>query len=139
MSLVAEILTRGDLDEFRRAWKMFMPGEPVPSNDHLEHTLHYARSAAESVPMLHRIYSHHWLCERNHLSGLPSKDRPIIVEAVGIAVMAQSPEMEPVAKMVQKAMADAVEECYADGDTDPVLVGARMHEAKTRTLRGLAV
>jgi hypothetical protein len=39
-------------------------------------SLHLARTAAESVPLKARLYSHSWLAERGHRSLLPGNLRP---------------------------------------------------------------
>lgn len=99
--------------------------------------MHSARTQMETLPIRKRLYSHHWLTERGLPSQLPLGDQPVVVSAVGIAVKASNPEMAPVAKMVEKAMADAVEDCYANGDVEPALVSKRMAEARARTYQQL--
>jgi hypothetical protein len=105
-------------------------------------TIHHARTQAPNIVFKLRAYSHAWLTERGFPSGLPDKLRPKaqrmyprIVDAVGIAVKTP-PWRRELGKAIQKAMSDVVEDCYANGDTDPVLMRARMTEARMKVLRG---
>lgn len=121
-------------------WFAIAPGLPQPKNN--EETLislHHARTQAESMPDKLRCYSHAWLCERSLPSGLPDRlkakaDRlyPRVVKAVGIAVKSLSPAGNERARAIEKAMSDAVKECYADGVTDPKLIKARINAARLR-------
>jgi hypothetical protein len=43
----------------------------------------------------------------------------------------------PITGMVRSAMEDAVMHCYADRQTEPEFVKARMREAKEKTVRKL--
>jgi hypothetical protein len=118
-------------------WFHVAPGLPQPrNNEEALVTLHHARTQAHSIPHRLRCYSHAWLRERGLPSGLPDglrakADRmyPRRVEAVGIAVKALSGDHER-ARAVERAMSDAVAECYAAGVTDPVVVKARMDAAR---------
>jgi hypothetical protein len=119
-------------------WFHVSPHLPQPkNNDEALTTLHYARTQAESIPVKQRCYSHSWLCERGLPSGLPDRLRskadrlyPHEVRAVGIAVKAMSAANEPRARAIEKAMSDAVLECYADGVTDTDAIKARMNAAR---------
>jgi hypothetical protein len=119
-------------------WFRIAPGLPQPkNNEEALITLHIARTRAESIPDRDRCYSHAWLCERGLPSGLPDRLKPKAarlypheVRAVGIAVKALSPHNEPRAKAIEKAMSDAVMECFADGVTDTDVVKARMDAAR---------
>jgi hypothetical protein len=55
---------------------------------------------------------------------------PHKVKAVGIAVKAMSEANVPRARAIEKAMSDAVLECYADGVTDVAVIRGRMDEAR---------
>jgi hypothetical protein len=75
--------------------------------------------------------------ERGLPSGLPDHlkpkaDRiyPRTVEAVGVAVLATSADGVTRARAIEKAMSDAVAECYADGERDPEIIKSRMAEAR---------
>lgn len=119
-------------------WFHVAPHLPQPkNNEEALITLHHARTQAESLPRRLRYYSHSWLMERGLPSGLPDylrakADRmyPHIVEAVGVAVMASSPEGLAQARAIERAMSDVVAEMYADGVTDPVLIKERMNAAR---------
>jgi hypothetical protein len=133
-----------DVAAIRRLWAATSPGAHQPQSD-LEAliALHHARTQAESVPFNLRAYSHRWLCERDLPSGLPDELKPRaervypkIVEAVGVSVKAMSEASIPLAKAIERAMSDAVEEAYADGNRNSDFVKARMQEARARVLRG---
>jgi hypothetical protein len=119
-------------------WFHVAPHLPQPkNNDEALTTLHYARTQASSIPLRLRCYSHAWLCERGLPSGLPdcwkpkaSRLYPHKVEAVGVAVMASSPADLVRARAIEKAMSNAVLECYADGERSPRIIKARMAEAR---------
>lgn len=140
-----DLLQMGDVWGLVLAWGRLAPHLPQPKNiREAEITMHHARTQSERITKVQRAYSHRWLTERGYPSGLPEALWPAaeqvhgkIVSAVGIAVMTQTPELEPVARQVEKAMADAVADCYANGDTEPVIVQARMAEARTRTMAQL--
>jgi hypothetical protein len=139
-------------DEFRRClieldvvgmcdlWFQVSPHLPQPkNNEEALITLHYARTQTNSIPVRLRCYSHAWLTERSLPSGLPDWMKPKAarlypheVKAVGVAVKAMSAASAPLARAVEKAMSDAVLECYADGVTDPNIIKARMDAARAR-------
>lgn len=139
------LLTSGDVEGLRAFWRNASPHLPQPeTREQAEIVMHRARTEAESVPLKKRAYSHRWLCDRGLPSGLPDNLKPRaeriyprVVEAVGISVNARSEMLKPLAREVERAMADAVEEAYADGRTDPGFIRARMAEVKTRTWRQL--
>ena len=121
-------------------WFHVAPHLPQPkNNEEALATIHYARTQAESISLRLRCYSHAWLCERGLPSALPdhwkpkaSRLYPHEVKATGIAVKAMSPENEPRARAIEKAMSNAAMECYADGVTDPKVIKTRMGEARQR-------
>jgi hypothetical protein len=119
-------------------WFHVCPHLPQPKNNNEALvTIHYARTQANSIPMRLRCYSHAWLCERGLPSGLPdwwkpkaSRLYPHEVKAVGVAVKAMSTASEPLARAIERAMSNAVLECYADGVTDVNLIRSHMNEAR---------
>lgn len=119
-------------------WFHVSPHLPQPkNNDEALATIHYARTQAGSIPLKLRCYSHAWLCERGLPSGLPdhwkpraSRLYPHEVKAVGVSVMAMSEANVPRARAIEKAMSNAVLECYADGVTDVDRIRGRMNEAR---------
>jgi hypothetical protein len=121
-------------------WFHVSPHLPQPkNNDEALATMHYARTQAGSIPVRLRCYSHAWLSERGLPSGLPDQWKPKAgrlyphkVNAVGVAVKALSEASVPRARAVEKAMSDAVLECYADGVTDSDVIKARMGEARLK-------
>lgn len=130
-----------DVPRARTFWGHIAPHLPQPEDD-LDAlvTLHRARTEAQSIALDMRIYSHQWLEDRGLPSGLPDHLRPKaervhprIVSAVGVAVAARSPEMEPLARLIQDAMNDAVQAAHADGRIeDTPFVKARMADARKR-------
>lgn len=132
-----------DVAALRKLWLHCFPHLPQPETD-LQATiiLHRARTEAESVPLRLRAYSHRWLEDNGHQSGLPDHLKPAaeriypkIVSAVGIAVQPFRLSAD-VAKGVERAMSDAVADAYAEGNKDPVFVSKRMKEARAKFLRG---
>jgi hypothetical protein len=131
-----------DIEMARRCWADVAPGMPQPKNDfEVLVTLHHARTQAASVPLKLRAYSHCWLLDRGLPSALPDDMKPAAqrmypreVQAVGVSVKAMSAASIPLAKAMERAMSDAVAECYADGRTSPDLIRARMEEARCRVL-----
>jgi hypothetical protein len=121
-------------------WFHVSPHLPQPkNNEEALATIHYARTQARSIPIRLRCYSHAWLCERGLPSGLPDVWKPKAarlyphqVKAVGISVKALSEANVPRARAIEKAMSDAVLECYADGVTDSDIVKSRMNAARLR-------
>jgi hypothetical protein len=95
----------------------------------------------QTIPPRQRFYSHRWLRDRGLPSRLPDflkprADRmyPKIVEGVAIAVNSKWPVVRAA---IQRVTSDAIADCYANGDTDAVLVKARWQEARMRERRGL--
>lgn len=133
-----------DVERARRLWAYASPHLPQPETDgEAVAVMHHARTAAGSVPMRARAYSHRWLLDHGLPSGLPDglkpkaeRMYPRIVTAVGIAVKAMSEHHKPLARAVQRAMSDAVADCYANGDTAPEIVKSRMLEARLKAYRG---
>lgn len=133
-----------DVAAVRALWPVINPGGYGPKTDEDALTvLHYARTQANSLTFGMRAYSHKWLGERGLPSGLPDELRPRAerfypqtVEAVGISVKSLSEAGKPLAAAIERAMADAVEDAYADGKRDTLFVKARMEEARVRMMRG---
>lgn len=131
-------LEDGDAEGLMALWRHVAPHLPQPASlQEATVAMHHARTQAESMPSRLRAWSHRWLADNGFPSGLPDHLRPKaermyprIVEAVGIAVKATSPELKPVAAMIEKAMSDVVMEMYEDGVRDPVRIKARMMDAR---------
>lgn len=138
-------LTTLDVAGIRKLWQHVSPGLPQPKTDHEAlATMHIARTVSKAVPAKARLYSHDWLLDHGMPSQLPDELLPParrqekrIVGAVGISVNSRSPELQPVAKAVEKAMSDAVADAYDAGRTDTDFVRARMDEAAKLTRRKL--
>lgn len=139
------LLEEGDVDGLCSAWGKLFPGMPLPeTRDQAEIVMHRARTEAESVSLKARAWSHRWLTERGLPSGLPDQLRPlaermypVIAQAVGISVNFSAGWMKPAAAQIERAMGDAVEEAFAEGQREPAFVSARMHEARVRTEKAL--
>jgi hypothetical protein len=125
-----------DVMGMRALWAHVAPGMPQPEDDsEARMSIHYARSSADWMQFKLRAYSHAWLTERGFPSGLPDELRPkaqriypVVVHGVGIAVGAPAHRRE-LARGLERAMSDAVMDCYADRKTEPEFVSGRMREA----------
>lgn len=135
-------LNESDVAGLRLLWTHCFPHLPQPQTDlQALIVLHRARTEANSSPFKLRAYSHRWLEDNGHQSGLPDHLKPAaeriyprIVSAVGIAIQSLWRPQDEV-KALQGAMSDAVAECYADGRTEPTFVKQRMMEAREKFLR----
>lgn len=144
-SLIRRALVDLDVTLIRKVWGHVSPHLPQPkTREDALIALHVARTASDSVPVNHRLYSHAWLRDRGYPSRLPdnlkqSADRlyPIVVGSVGIAVGGALAKYKDVKDGVRGAMEGAVLDCYGMGDEDPKIVKPRMHEAKDKELKAL--
>lgn len=126
-------------------WKHVSPHLEQPKDENEAWIiLHRARTQAESIPLRLRAYSHRWLMDNGHQSGLPDHLKPKaeqlcprIVSAVGIAVKASSEFMRPLVPIVQSAMSDAVLDAYANGISDADVIKKSIMRARVRTLNKL--
>jgi hypothetical protein len=138
-------LEAGDFKELRRISEQAEPHLPRLSDAQAEKVMHDARTRAESMPLPKRLWSHRWLTERGHDSGLPDRLRPSgeqvcprIVSAVGISVKTSSQIIAPAAEAIRNEMEMAVREADADGRLeDSPFVKARILEARQRALKQL--
>jgi hypothetical protein len=129
-----------DTEAAIRLWPTVFPQSPLPSGrEEILLVLHFARTKTQALAFRLRAYSHSWLCERGLPSALPDNLRPKadrlyprIVEAVGVSVKDLSGRRQEYARRLEKAMADAVAEAYADGRRDSEFVRLRMQEARER-------
>jgi hypothetical protein len=135
-------LEAGDVRLCKKMWAAFNPHLPQPEDP--EAAMHMARTVAETVSFKARAYSHCWLTERGLPSQLPDRLKPSAerlyprpVEAVGISVNCRNPWLKPAMVEVREAMEAIVSDCYANGDTNPLIVKPRMQEARERTMRQL--
>lgn len=133
-------LEAGDVLALRDAWAKVAPGSPQPrTNQEAEQAMHYARTACPLITFKAQAYSHRWLTERGLPSGLPDVLRPRAermypqaVTMIGVSITATNPALKPAARLVQRAICDAIEDLHASGvnlDTDPI-VKRRMQEAR---------
>lgn len=140
-----QALIDGDVRLLRRIWASVFPGHPQPKDAaEAETTLHIARTAAESIPLKLRAYSHRWLLERNLPSQLPDALKPKaeqlcphIAEGVGIAMNTSKEWLKPALPLVRRAMERTVEDMFANGDRDPGLVKSRIIAARGDEMRRL--
>lgn len=139
-----QILIDADAAKARSAWSSIAPHLPQPKDDvEALACLHIARTAAQTIPPRLRYYSHRWLLEHGYPSQLPDRLRapaermyPKKVDAVMVAVRSQFPEVK---EAITGAMNDAVADCYANGDRDPLIVKPQMMAARARERRGLVL
>lgn len=138
-------LADADALRVRKMWATEFPHLPQPETaEEAEVCMHAARTAAESLPLAKRLYSHAWLDERGLPSRLPDKLRPPaqqvvprVVRAVGIAVVSTSMDADRVARAmaIERVMGDAAAEMHGCGITDPERVSARMWQARDDFIR----
>jgi len=130
-SEVRECLAKMDVGTAHKFWATYFPDAPQPVNyAETRAMLHVARTAAKSSKLADRLYSHHWLSERQLPSKLPDDYKPwwegtVIRSGVGIVVKATS-HFQGRAEAIQKAMEDAVLEMYDAGIEDPAQVSKHM-------------
>lgn len=138
-------LERGDVREVRRISEALHPHLPRAESDAAaEISMHMARTQVDALPLQTRVYSHRWLTERSLPSQLPDELKPsaerlfpTVAEAVFVSANVFNPEFKPAAAIVQRAMCDAVEDAYANGDREPSLVRRLMGEARRKTWKQL--
>lgn len=125
-------------------WAVACPHLPVPGADEAVVVMHMARTGAASLDLRHRAYSHAWLRDNDYPSQLPDEMRPRaermypkIADSVGISVNTSSDLFRPIVPLVERAMSDAVLECYADGHRESEVVRPRMFEARRDVVRKL--
>ena len=137
-----EALADADVGRCMALWAAVRPHMPQPgSRLEAEVMMHGARTAAESIPLPKRLYSHGWLEERGYKSELPDDlrpepRRPVIVSAVGISVNFSRGRREE-AKYIERVMADAAADAMLSGITDPALVSRIMWQARREAMRGI--
>lgn len=127
---IRSILVDCDVQAARQMW-----GEV--DDVHILTMIHLARTAANSIPLKLRAYSHRWLLDHGLPSQLPDRLKPKAermypqpAKAVGIAVLSKFPE---VVTEVRSAMENAVHEAEADGKlNDSPFVKGRMLEARAK-------
>lgn len=133
-----QLLEDGDVDGIIRHLAASASHLPQPKNrEQAEIMMHVARTAADTITLPARRYSDQWLRERGLPSKLPDDLKPTIAEAVGISVAFRSSMLKPAALEVRGAMEHAVEDCYANGDTDVATVQAQMQAARDKTMKAL--
>jgi hypothetical protein len=105
--------------------------------------LHCARTATQTIVPRLRFYSHRWLLDHGLPSQLPDRLRPSaermypkIVRAVGVAVGSKHAEVK---HAITGAMNGAINDCYANGDTDDLIVSTQMREARARERKALGL
>jgi hypothetical protein len=134
-----------DIDGVLALWRRVQPGLAAPSTRaEALVSLHMARTAAISVALKLRAYSHRWLIDHGYPSQLPDRLKPHAERlypqttgAVGISVNSKYPAVK---SAIHDAMQAAVLEAYADGHRDdPEMVRQRMNEARRREQRGLGL
>ena len=139
-----EALASIDVIMLRRLWAHLSPHLPQPASDaDVLISAHLARTAADSMTIQDRAYSHRWLTERGLPSQLPDRLKPSaeqicprVITSVGIAVGSPIPIVRD---GIRGAMEYAVNDCYANGDTAPEIVKPRMMEARQKERKALSL
>ncbi len=130
-----------DVRRTRHLWAQVSPDMPQPESDgEAEVIMHQARTAADSVPIQKRIYSHAFLAERGLPSQLPEgmkppRERngpPVIFPAalIGVGTLSSNCDRREEAKAMERAMADAVGDMITSGIIDRERIAKRMWEAR---------
>jgi hypothetical protein len=132
-----------DIATMRKLHAHVFPQLPPPGSDfEVLATIHRARTQSIFIPVKKRAWSHRWLLDHDLPSGLPDllkphaeRIYPTVVHAVGISVSSTSGLLAPLAKAMEQAMSDAVAEAYANHQSEPEFVKARMSAARDRILK----
>jgi hypothetical protein len=144
-----QCLEVADLEGVRALWGEVAPHLPQPKSDfEVQVMMHRARTEVAGIPRSKRYYSHCWLIANGLASGLPEHEKPKaerrdfkFAYGVGIVVKTNSPDpmRQQAAKLVERAMSDAVEDAVANGGhaTDRALMQSRMDHARIRTVKQL--
>jgi hypothetical protein len=82
------------------------------------------------------MYSHLWLLDHGYPSSF-LQDEVKVVSTVGLSVNFTAKELKPAGKLIEKAMSEAVNDAYANGESDPKLVKALLTEAGNKERRKL--
>lgn len=136
-------LEQCDIAGARALWAHVAPNLPQPADDIVTlATIHHARTQAEYIRFRLRAYSHAWLVERALPSALPDELRPraqrmypVIKDAVGIAVGRPNSRHRERNRAIERAMGEAVLECYAENKKDPAHIYARLREVREKVFR----
>jgi hypothetical protein len=125
-------------------WQHARPDMPQPENTHQALIMiHYARTKMRKLPSKLRFYSHCWLIGEGLPSGLPDNMRsraermyPVVANAVGVSSGSGPGSKGPLNFAIEKVMAEAVLEAYADGHShEPDIVKARILEKRAEFKR----
>jgi hypothetical protein len=136
-----------DVSTILKLWKHVFPSMPAPETD--EDALiciHMTRTATERLPFRFRAYSHRWLEERgvtqkcrsllpDELKPKAERMYPRIVSAVGVCVASMGNRKTDYHHAVSTEMCHRIEDLYADGIEDPVIVKANLKEIHDRMRR----
>jgi hypothetical protein len=142
MNPLRRALMDGDVKAAVAAWRSIAPHlPPPPSDEAATASMHMARTATQTIPPRLRYYSHRWLTDHGYPSQLPDRLRapaermyPRKEDVVGISTTTKIPVVR---EALVGAMSYAVEDCYANGDRDPLIVKPQMMAARARERRGL--
>lgn len=145
-SALRRALEDGDAVEVARVYDAAYPKLPrLAGKDEAEVVMHQARTAAESMRIEKRLYSHAWLVERGLRSKLPDdlkppgeKVKPVIFSAVGVAVKSLSSRADRVeeAREIERVMVRAAGQMVRDGITDRARIAPVMWQARENFIRG---
>jgi hypothetical protein len=134
-----------DVRGMRVLWAQARPDLPAAGSDReILISLHMARTQAKSLALRLRAYSHRWLLDHGYPSQLPDDLKPKaermcprVVGAVGLSVNFRAPELKPAGTAIEKVMANAVAELYADGEERPDVVKKITTEAGAKERKKL--
>lgn len=134
-----------DVAGMRKLWAYIAPHLPQMATDaETLHAIHRARTQAESIPLNARAWSHRWLIDHGHESGLPDHLKPTaeriyprIAEAVGLSVNFTSPFLRPIAAEVRGAMETVVLDEYNGSVVNVDRLKRGLQSAREKTMRQL--
>lgn len=131
----AEILRTLNVKAARAAFRKIAPHLPQPKDDvETLVSIHMARTKAECVPLVDRWYSYDWLVDKGYPAEPPEYVPLRKVTGVAYTVLTGEPEVK---EAITGAVNAAIEDCYANGDRDPLIVKPQMMAARARERRGL--
>ncbi len=133
-----------DVVGIRRLWAHIAPAMPQGGTDRdVMIMIHHARTQSASLKLRLRAYSHRWLVDNGYPSGLPDELKPraerMYPKVVGVVGISVNSKYEVVRREIGGAMADVVENAYADGKTDPGYIRPRMMDARKQAQKRLGL
>lgn len=117
---VLRCLLNLDIEGMRKLHAYINPHLPAAGSDNdVLVSMHHARTQMEPVPLKLRAYSHRWLVDNGHPSGLPDHLKPKaeqicprVVPATGFAMMFGSKILKPLIPLVETKVHEVILDAY---------------------------